>query len=386
MQLKDELFLSKPKRKWTFLPVIDRYMFQEFLIPFSVLILGFMVLFVIADVYDDIKDFLENSATNMTMVKYFFLRLPGHVEFILPLSILLACMYTMAHMGKNMEIIAMRASGISLHRACASIYFIAILITFVDFMFKEVVVPDSEKKAYILKKTTTRDDYTHNQRRMLTYRSPDGTKTWFFKCFVKEEGEEVVQKGVILKKYLSKEGALDWDIEAEEAEYIPDKGWEFRRAVLTKYGEDGLMPEKPQKIDMIFKDSSEFPETPEGIMNAVLPPEELPSLVIVDLILNTKNMAKKSRNIYETTLYNRLAFPWACVLAVFLGIPLASRNERSGIFMAIIIAVAIIVAYTLVSQFMLILGNRGYVPPMIAGIGPTVVFLGYGLYNAVTHH
>ncbi|MFZ2654731.1 MAG: LptF/LptG family permease [Victivallales bacterium] len=382
MQLKDELFIPAPRRKWIFLPVIDRYMFQEFMIPFSVLILGFMMLFIIADVYDSIKDFLENNATNMTMIKYFMLKLPGHIEFILPLSILLACMYTMAHMGKNLEIIAMRASGISLHRACASIYFIALIITFVDFFFKETIVPSSEKKAYIIFKTTTRgEDYKFDLKSMLSYRSPDGSKMWFFKYF--DLGG--IQKDVILKKYRPN-GTLDWDIEGEEAEFIKDKGWEFRRVTFTTYDEDGLMPNKPQKMNIVLKDINEFPETPKDIINQVRPPEELPSVVIIDLLTRTRNMAKSSKNLYETTLYNRLAFPWACVLAVFLGIPLASKNERSGIFMAIITAVVIILAYTVISQFMLILGNRGIVPSLLAGIGPTFVFLAYGFYSVKTSY
>jgi LPS export ABC transporter permease LptG len=382
MQLKDELFINPPKRKWTFLPVIDRYMFQEFMIPFSVLILGFMIMFVISDIYDNIKDFLDNNATTVTMIKYYILRLPGHVEFILPLSILLACMYTMAHMGKNLEIIAMRASGISLHRACASIYVIAVLITFLDFFFKETVVPTSEKMAYVLIKSTTHEMFKFNQKEMLTYRSPDGTKTWFFKYF----DLRGIQKNVILKKYKSKDGTLDWDIESDEAEFIPGKGWEFHNAILTKYSEDGMMPEKPQKFAVIEKNIKEFPETPKDIINAVRPPEELPSLVIIDLLRRTKNMAKSSKSLYETTLYNRLAFPWACVLSVLIGIPLAAKNERSGIFLSIIMAVGIILAYTIISQLMLILGNRGFAPAAIAGIGPTAVFLAYGWYNAVKHH
>ncbi len=381
MQLKDELFIPAPRRKWIFLPVIDRYMFQEFMIPFAVLILGFVFLFVIADVYDSIKDFLENDASNLTMIKFYLLKLPGHVEFILPLSILLACMYTMANMGKNLEIIAMRASGISLHRACASIYFIAVVITFVDFMFKETIVPVSEKRAYILSKTVTRGAYEFDLKEMLSYRSPDSTKMWFFRYF----DLNGVQKDVILKKYRA-DGTLEWDIIASEAEFIKDKGWEFRTVTMTTYDAEGLMPNKPQKMNMILKDIAEFPETPRDIINQIRPPDELSTFVIVDLLMKTKNMAKTSKNLYETTLYKRLAFPWACVIVVFLGIPLAAKNERSGIFMAIIISVVIILVYTMISQFMLILGNRGIIPPMIAGLGPTLVFLAYGFYNVKTNN
>ena len=74
-------------------------------------------------------------------------------------------------------------------------------------------------------------------------------------------------------------------------------------------------------------------------------------------------------------LYYRLAFPWSCFLAVFLGIPLATRNERTGSMLAIISAIALIVIYIVVAQMFLMLGKSGALNPMVCGLAPTVAFI-----------
>ena len=86
-------------------------------------------------------------------------------------------------------------------------------------------------------------------------------------------------------------------------------------------------------------------------------------------------MPQKVRCIYETVLYYRLAFPWSCFLAVFLGIPLATRNERTGSMLAIIFAIALIVVYILVAQLFLMIGKSGALDPMICGLAPTIAFI-----------
>lgn len=371
---------QSPRKTWGIFPIIDFYVFREYLIPLTVLILGFIILFLIGDIFDDLRDFLENNAPLDLMISYFLFKLPGNIRFILPISVLLACMYTMAKFGKNLEITAMRASGISLQRCCCSIYALALIITLINFWFNESAVPLSEEIAANIMDSVTHPDYNQNLRKMLTYRSPDGMKTWFFKFF----DVNGLQKSVILKKYRSN-ASLDWDIKAEEAEFKPGIGWEFHKATFTPYSEDGHLPGSPMEIEIIKKDIKEFPETPEDIINAVRPAEELNSLVILDILRKTKNMGENCKNLYETTLYYRVAFPWACIIAVFLGIPLAGRNERGGIFTAIVIAVAIIVVYQISSHIFLILGKRGIIPPIVAGIGPTLAFIIYGWYNMYRH-
>ena len=88
-------------------------------------------------------------------------------------------------------------------------------------------------------------------------------------------------------------------------------------------------------------------------------------------------MVQSLKNVYQTILYYRLAFPWVCFLCVFLGLPLAAKNERAGIFLSIVTAVAAIVVFQMMTEIFLVLGKQGYVPPFIGGVGPTLAFLLY---------
>ncbi len=366
-------------RRWLFLPTLDYYILREFMIYLCVLLLVFVILFMLGDVFNDMKDFLDAGAPASQFVSYFLLKLPGNIRFVLPISVLLACMWTMAMFGKHMEVTAMRASGISLFRCGGSIFFIGLLVTGINIWFNEKLVPYTEREAEVLQYVATKSDgLVPDFQRMLTYRSLDKRRTWLFRSFT-VDGE---QEAVTLKNYRA-DGSLEWEINAAKAKHVPGVGWIFTKTSFTPYSDDGLMPLNSTRVPEIIKTSEEISETPNDIINAVKDQDELPTWVIWSMLRKTKNMAERCRAILLSVFFYRLAFPWSCFLAVFLGIPLATKNERSGIMLAIITATAVIVVYIVTSQIFLVLGKQGLLNPAFAGLSPTIAFILYGWYNVV---
>jgi LPS export ABC transporter permease LptG len=378
------------RKKFALQPTLDRYVLKEFLLPLIVLILGFLTLFMIGDIFDDLSDFLDHKATVYQIIKYFLLKVPGNIRFILPISVLLACMYTMANFAKNLEITAMRASGISVQRACAPIYFIAAIVAAVTCWFNEAFVPFTDRQAYVLRKTVTTEGFFKDVRENLSYRSPDGKTTWLFNNFDKDG----VERDVFLK-YFDRDGAMVWDLKAKSAEFVPEKGWIFTEGECTKFDKINQFPGPSRSFKSnydkqlplpkeIRDDIAAFTETPHDIYNAVKNIDNLTSLEILDLLSKSQHMSQNKKNLYWTTLFYRISFfPCAALIAAFLGIPLATKNLRSGIFMSIIIAVFIIMSYIVISEMCRVAGNRGYLPPIVAGMGPTIAFIIYGWYNVV---
>ncbi len=372
---------ARPRRTFLLMPVIDRYIFKEFLIIFTVCIMTFLVLFLIADLLNDLQDFLDNKVSLRGTVEYFLLRMPANIRFILPISLLLSSIYVMARLGKNNEITAMRASGISLIRCGVSIYIMGLIATGFNFWFNERLVPECDRKSTVIRDSLGKEDYQSNMYKMLAYRSPDGSRTWLFEYF----DAKGVHKNIKLKKH-DHERRLEWDIAAEEAEHLAAGGWLFRRAVVTYYDKDSFLPKGSEKVDELMKSEEELPDSPVDIANAVKTIDELSTFEITDLLSRTKDMADSCRRVYESTMYSRLAFPWVCLLSVFLAIPLAGRNERRGIMISIIVAICIIIFYTIFSQIFLILGKRGIVPPFVAGTGATFGLVAYIWWTVFRHH
>lgn len=423
--------LTLPPRRWFPLPHLDFYILREFLIKYSVLLLVFVILFILGDVYRDISDFLESKASVRDTLLYLAYKLPGNIRFILPISMLLGCMWTMATFGKNMEITAMRASGVSLFRCGGSIFLVGLAVTAVNIYFNEALVPFTERAAEITRSNATeRRQYVQG---LLTYRSGDRKRHWLFNSFTTGN----VQKNVTLKTFWSKPmigsfilipdeaarmkliremfpGKADRilslsraemenqvvreltgrkvDFYANEAVCDPATGqWTFRGGSFISYdrnddtrftGSTGTsaIHEQIPFTELNFP-RGEIPEKTGDILNSVKEKDDLPTWVIWTLVQRSPDMAERVKSIYMTVFYYRLAFPWACFLAVFLGIPLATKNERTGSLMAIITAVVIIVVYIVVAQVFLVLGKGGILNPMFAGLAPTAAFIVCGAWR-----
>ena len=426
--------LKRLSRRWFPLWTLDWYILREFLIKYSVLLLVFVILFILSDVYRDISAFLEARASGRDILVYLAYKLPGNIRFILPISMLLGCMWTMATFGKNMEITAMRASGISLTRCGGAIFAVGLIVTMINIYFNEGLVAHTERQAELLYDKAA--DRRRTVQNLLAYSSPDRQRRWLFKTFV--GGDE--QQHVTLKTFWTDEmidqlvgdpGSSQYkkrignifeteaaailalpgirqkeavrkalvgrkiDIYTQRTRYDKKSGtWSFYNGTFVSYDRNdetrfaASRGTSTMHDDLTFKEMrfshKNAPETPDDILNAIKEKDELPSLVIWDIVKRNPNLPDRVKSIYMTVFYYRLAFPWACFLAVFLGIPLATKNERTGSLLAVITAVVIIVAYIVIAQIFQVLGKSGVLNPMFSGLAPTVAFILYGAWRLIT--
>ncbi|MBE6356125.1 MAG: YjgP/YjgQ family permease [Lentisphaerae bacterium] len=420
------------KRRWFPLWKLDGYVLKEFLIKYAILMLVFVLLFILSDVYRDIQDFLDANTSWQMIVLYLLYRLPSNICFVMPISMLLGCMWTMATFGKNLEVTAMRASGVSLFRCGGAIFAVGLLMSGVNIYFNELLIPKTSVMAENVFADTTRSK--KNSKKLLTYKSDDGTRQWLFQLFVAGDVQENVtvkttwspmlqdkllgdpaapeyekklqqvlsshyptlprdekQRQAAVKR-LFFERKLDFDI--KEAYYDYEKSeWVFASGTFVSYDriEDTLFKasrgtmllHQPVEFKGLRFNRHEIKERPQDILNAVKEKDNLSTPVILQILRDHPNMPEKVRCIYETVLYYRLAFPWSCFLAVFLGVPLATRNERTGSMLAMISAIALIVIYIVVAQLFLMIGKSGALDPMICGLAPTIAFIVAGAIKIV---
>ena len=417
--------LTTVPRRWFPLWKLDGYILREFMIKYSILMLVFIILFILGDVFDDVQDFLEARADWRDIVLYLLCKLPGNIRFILPITMLLGCMWTMAEFGKNLEVTAMRASGVSLLRCGGSIFAVGLVVTGIYIYFNETLIPYTQNKAEQIYDEAA--DKRKSVHYLLAFRSDDSKRHWLFNAFVNGNTQKnVTLKTVWDKKMIAElvgvpgtekfdknlkaifrnrsavmlsadqkqmqsllERELEgrkMDITAQTVSYDRKKHiWTFRKGKFVSYDRtDELRYEASRGTSMMHGDipyevltftEDMMPETPRDIINTVSEKDDLPTYFIAELIRRSPNMPDRVKAIYMSVFFYRLAFPWACFLSVFLGIPLATKNERTGSVMAIITAVALIVLYIVAAQIFLTLGKGGILNPFIAGVGPTVAFI-----------
>ena len=373
------------KRTFIWMPKLDLYVVREFMIPFSVLIFAFTLLFLIGNVFNDVDKFIENETGSSLAIRYFMMKMPGNLLYVMPITVLLSSMYTLANMGRRLEITAMRASGISLSRCSMPIFVIAFLVMLVNFWFSEAVVPECEAETTRIMRSIGEDkeDNAHRNENSVQYQSADNMRSWMFGNFT-DDSEHF---NVRLKFFRMEESdgrterVVARILNAQKAVYVPEKGWEFYDCNEKTILKNGL-PDTIRHHKVLTVSQSEIPETPEMIKTAIANPNLLSSLEIYRFLKQNPDLPQFIRDLYQTYLYRHLAFPWACFLCAFLVLPLAARSQRSGIFTAIMSAVGVIVAYQVISDVFIMLGKSGQLPPIVAGLLPTVAFAVYGIVLA----
>ena len=102
--------------------LIDRYVLKEWLIAFA-LTLGVIVgVLILQNMYDSLPDLLRTDASFKQICLYYSLALPTYLPAILPIALLVSLLFALGNLHRNNEIIAMRASGLSLMHISRSLW------------------------------------------------------------------------------------------------------------------------------------------------------------------------------------------------------------------------------------------------------------------------
>ena len=96
--------------------IVDLYVLRRFLYQFFLIMLAFLFLFEIFTFFELAEDIRRHNVPFMIVIRYFVFLIPYSVYQFTPLGALVSVLVTLGVLSKNNEIIAFKASGISLYR------------------------------------------------------------------------------------------------------------------------------------------------------------------------------------------------------------------------------------------------------------------------------
>lgn len=132
--------------------ILDRYILSRFLFNFFSSFLILMLIFIFQTIWLFIDDLAGKGLDIMIIGKFLFYIMPNLTEKVLPLTVLLSSILTFGTFAENYEFAAMKASGISLQRAMASLIVFVVFLGGVTFYFADSIIPASEQKIFNLRR------------------------------------------------------------------------------------------------------------------------------------------------------------------------------------------------------------------------------------------
>src|SRR5438270_4039417 len=123
---------------------LDRYVVEQFLQAYLYCIAGFVSIWFIFDVSDNISTFLDQRISRMLILQYYLTQVPQILVILLPVALLLALLFSLGRMSRSNEIVSMLTAGVSLPRILAPLLGIGLLTTAASTALNYSLAPHGE--------------------------------------------------------------------------------------------------------------------------------------------------------------------------------------------------------------------------------------------------
>ena len=352
-----------------FFGILPRYVLRLVMLPTLCSFFGFLFIFLIGDMQDKLVDMLKLGDTKAVVI-YFACILPEKFEVILPMSLLLGTMYCFAGMNRNNEITAIRACGVSLLKLCLPIILFALFLSGLTFLSNEKLLPVSRIVSEAIR-MRAEDDPTELQVLNFTVKDKSGhRRSWSY-----SRGNDPRSFGTPIVSERDAQGHLLWDISAQKAEYFGSR-WRFDQVDRVEYN-PGPTIKRTEHLESFFLEVNDDPNTPT--LNSQL--EARLSISQIDGVLANpaSTISPKQRTELMAMRWNNIFSPFACLVAVLLGIPLAVTAHRQVAMAASAKALAVMMVYYVVHELSIHMAVDGRLSPELGASLPVLIFVGVGL-------
>ena len=128
--------------------LLNRYIIKKILSKYLFLLVGFLILFLIVDIIENIDKFSDSEISTPKIFHYYIYSIPWFISIALPMTTLLSCIFTIGQLQKHHELTALKASGISLKKLSIIFILLGVIISSGSFLFDNTLVSTSIKKVY----------------------------------------------------------------------------------------------------------------------------------------------------------------------------------------------------------------------------------------------
>ena len=351
--------------------LLDRYVVRNFLQVYVYCIIGFLSIWLIFDISDNISTFIDEHFGFALTVRYYATQVPEVFVILLPVALLLALLFSLGRMSRANEIVSMLTAGVSIPRVLAPLIGMGLLTVAASLALNYSLAPHAEmaKKNFV----ATARAHQYNVQGQI-FRNRTDLRTWFIQSF--RPGHNIFNHVQVLQQ-----DANDNIVEnylSPRATYHPEsKTWELENVKVVKYDVSGNITDEQIYPSLKIEHWS---ETPFRLGSANVRAEYLSFPELREYLHFNSDFPITLLAPFRTHLHYRLALPWTCLVVVCIAAPLGIGYSRRGVLASVASAVVLVFSMNFLTHLFLALGEGDRISPMAAAWTPNLIFTIIGLY------
>ncbi len=343
--------------------ILDRHVLREFSGYLALGLGGFVVLFIVVDVFEKIDVFLDHHAPWDLIARFYLFRAPEVIVQVLPVALLLATFLGLGQLNKFGELTAMRASGVSLVRILRPVFVISFACVAVSLLLGEWVVPAANRERdHIYEQRIQqlrRDEAT--ERADVTYLG-EGGRIYVVRLYLVRQQR---MHEVSLQEF--RRGELARRVDAAEAH------WDGRQWVFVSGYERSFQRgvERARPFDRL--PMPELAEVPADFAKESVQPNEMDYFSLREYIVRLRASGARVAN-YLVDLHLKLSMPLVNIVVILFGASIATRLRLQSAAVGFGLSVAIAFLFVAIMRTGQALGHNGALPPYVAAWFGDVLF------------
>ena len=347
--------------------LIDFYLLQGFFYYFGVLLAGFVLIFDAFTLFDMLGDISKNHIPISMVLEFFRYLIPYFVYQLAPLATLVATLVTLAVLAKNNEVIAFKASGISLYRIVLPLTLAGCLIAGGMFLLDDTFLPYANQ----------RQDALRNQikgRPAQTYFQParqwimgEDNKVYNYELF---DPDHQLFGGLNVFELDPATFQIRRRVFAARATWEPSQNtWALAGGWVRDFSDGRITRYAPFKVSSL----AELTEPPGYFRREVRQFYQMNWRQLGNYIDGLQKAGFDTARL-SVQWQKKFAYPLIAAIIVFLGAPFAFLVGTRGAIGGLALAVGVGVVYWFTAALFESLGSAGQLPPVMAAWAPDAIF------------
>ena len=352
--------------------LLDRYVIRNFVQVYFYCIAGFISIWLIFDVSDNISSFIDNHISVSLVVRYYATQIPQVLIILLPVALLLSLLFALGRISRANEIVSMLTAGVSLPRVLLPLIGIGLLTVAVTMALNYSLAPHAElaRKSFLSEAQSRPARNIQGQ----VFRNRSDLRTWFIQNF--RLGDNLFNNVQVLQQDANDNIVMGYV--AARAYYRPEtKTWDLENVRLAYYDAAGNMTKEEFRPTLTIEHWS---ETPFRLSSANVQAEFLSVPELREYLHFNSDFPPTLLAPFRTHFQYRLALPWTCLVVVCIAAPLGIGYSRRGVLSSVAAAVILVFSNNFLVHLFLALGEGDRVSAWIAAWTPNILFAGIGLY------
>ncbi|MGA2650229.1 MAG: LPS export ABC transporter permease LptG [Terracidiphilus sp.] len=365
---------QRAKARSVFPRILDEYVVREFLKMFFLVLAAFVVLMLVFTFFDLFGDILRNHPPMALVGDYLVNLTPSMLYLISPLAVLIAVLVTFGVLNRNSELIAMKATGISIYRLVVPVVSIAAILSIALFLFDEYYLPQANRRQEAMRniiKGRPPQTVSHPEQTWIFGQPHPGepSRIFYYQFFDRDHSEfanlsifEFDPSTFALSRRIFATRVY-WD--ADNHSWRFQNGWQrdFQGAALSP---DGYRTFRQTSFSEIHEDPSYFTKEEKQA-------QEMNFGQLEHYIGDLRQIGSDTTRL-RVGLWHKLAYPLVAIVMAVLAIPFALSMGRRGSLTGIAVAIFVALTYFVVAGTFEAMGNVNYLPAALAAWSPDILF------------